>query len=88
MVGEDEVARIKVGDRVTGNDGGSLGVVREIHPHFLLAGQPDAPHSEREIPVHAILAVDAGEVRVSVTTESTTEVDENESFHRRGSSSS
>lgn len=75
------VRDIPVGTPVVGYDGKPLGTVREVYPHFLLVGQ-DGVHGDLEVPVHAIRGFANGTLEVSVTRESVTEVDDEESAHR------
>ena len=72
---------IPVGIEVIGFDGRPLGYVREAHPHYLLVGT-SSPHKDLEVPVHAVLGIENGKLRVHVTRESTTVVDDEESAHR------
>ena len=74
---------IPLGTPVRGFDGALLGYVRDIHPHFLRVGQ-EGQHADLEVPVHAIRGLEDGELRVSVTRESVTEVDNVETTHRLG----
>ena len=76
-----DVRRIPVGTPVIGYDGKSLGKVREVYPHFLLIGQ-EGVHGDLEVPVHAIRGFANGTLEVSVTRESATAVDDEESAHR------
>jgi hypothetical protein len=75
------VQAIPVGTPVVGYDGVSLGNVREVYPHYLLVGQ-DGVHGDLDIPVHAIRGFTDGVLEVSVTQESATPVDDEESAHR------
>jgi hypothetical protein len=74
---------IPVGTPVVGFDGRPLGFVREVYPHYLLVGQ-EGQHRDLEVPVHAIQGLVDGKLHVSVTRESVTEVDDEESAHRMG----
>ena len=76
-------SNIPIGIPVRGFDGGLLGYVREVHPHYLLVGQ-EGEHEDLNVPVHAIHGLEGGELRVSVTRESVTEVDDVETAHRLG----
>ncbi|HEX2282677.1 MAG TPA: hypothetical protein VHG52_13045 [Thermomicrobiales bacterium] len=74
---------IPVGTPVIGFNGALLGRVREIHPHYLLVGQ-EGEHADLEVPVHAILSFEEGQLQVSVNRDSVTEVDNVETAHRLG----
>ena len=67
-------ADIPVGITVIGFNGEVLGQVHEVQPHYLLVGQA-GQHEDLEVPVHAILGVEDGRLRVHVTRESSTQVD-------------
>jgi len=71
---------IPVGTPVIGYNGQRLGVVHEAHPHYILVGT-EGEHADLDIPVHAITGFEGGTLRVSVTRESATEVDEQETAH-------
>jgi hypothetical protein len=73
---------IAIGTPVVAADGTTLGRVREAHPHYLLVGQ-DGEHSDLEIPVHAIIDLEAGKLRVSINREAVTSVDDVETAHRQ-----
>lgn len=75
------VREIPAGTPVVGYDGARLGVVREAQPHFILVDRPDE-HTDLEVPVHAIVGFEDGVLRVSITRESATEVDAEETAHR------
>ncbi len=66
---------IPVGTPVRGFDGTLLGYVREAHPHYLVVGEGGEPE-DVQVPVHAILSFEGGELRVSVTPGAVTEVDD------------
>ena len=66
---------IPIGTPVIGFDGASLGRVRKVHPHSVLVGQ-EGHHEDLDVPVHAIVAVEEGTLRVSITCGSATEVDD------------
>ena len=68
---------IPLGTPVVGFDGSLLGQVHEVHPHYLLVGQEGdgGQHDDLEVPVHAIVAFDEGTLRVSVTREAVTKVE-------------
>lgn len=74
---------IPIGTSVRGYNGGLLGYVREVHPHYILVGQ-EGQHEDLNVPVHSIKGVSDGELHVSVTRESVTEVDDVETAHRMG----
>ncbi len=76
-------SEIPVGMPVTAFDGSPLGAVREVYPHYLLVGH-EGQHTDLEVPVHAILGVEDGALRVSVNREAVTEVDDEETAHRMG----
>ena len=73
-------ANIPVGMTVIGFNGEVLGQVHEEQPHYLLVGQ-EGQHIDLEVPVHAILGVEDGKLRVHVTRESSTQVDDVETAH-------
>jgi hypothetical protein len=66
-----------------GFNGALLGIVREVHPHYLLVGE-EGEHADLEVPVHAILGFSDGQLQVSVNRDSVTEVDDVETAHRLG----
>lgn len=76
-------SEIAIGTPVTGYDGALLGQVREVYPHFLLVGT-DGQHNDLEVPVHAIKGFAGGQLQVSITRESASEVDDVETAHRLG----
>ncbi len=61
--------------------GRPLGYVRESHPHYLLVGTSSA-HEDLEVPVQSILGIEDGKLRVHVTRDSSSPVDDEESAHR------
>lgn len=73
---------IPPGIRVIGNNGVELGRVREAYPHYVLVDRDDE-HESLEIPVHAIVGLEDGALRVSVNRESVSAVDEVETAHRQ-----
>lgn len=73
---------IPVGMEVVGYDGRLLGYVREAHEHYLLVGT-NSSHEDLEVPVQSIIGVEDGRLRVHVTGESSSPVDDEESAHRR-----
>jgi hypothetical protein len=75
------VRDILVGTPVVGFGGSLLGVVHEVHPHYLLVGQ-EGQHGDLEVPVHAIQGFSDGKLQVSVTRESASPVDDVETAHR------
>lgn len=77
------VRDIPIGTPVSAFDGTLLGRVREVYPHYILVDQEDQ-HNDLEVPVHAILGFDGGRLRVSITRDSATEVDDEETAHRIG----
>jgi hypothetical protein len=74
---------IPLGTPVVGFNGAELGYVREVYPHYILVGQ-DGEHTDLEVPVHAILRFEDGQLHVSVNRDSATEVDDVETIHRMG----
>ena len=68
------------GTRVLGAEGRLLGTVREAYPHYLLVDQADA-HDDLTIPAQAIVRFESGELHVSITHESASEVDHEETAH-------
>ena len=73
--------QIPVGIEVVGFDGRPLGYVREAHENYLLVGTA-SPHKDLEVPVQSIIGIEDGQLRVHVTGESTSPVDDEESAHR------
>ena len=73
--------QVPVGMEVVGFDGRPLGHVREAHEHYLLVGTSDI-HKDLEVPVQSILGIEDGKLRVHVTANSSTAVDDEESAHR------
>jgi hypothetical protein len=73
-------ASIPVGTPVIGYNGQVLGEVHEVHPHYILVGR-EGEHEDLDIPVHAIVAFENGSLRVSVTRDSATAVDDVETAH-------
>jgi hypothetical protein len=73
--------QIPLGIEVVGFDGRLLGYVREAHEHYLLVGT-DSTHKDLEVPVQSILGIEDGKLRVHVTGESSTPVDDEETAHR------
>ncbi len=55
--------------------------MREAHEHYLLVGTKSA-HKDLEVPVQSILGIEDGKLRVHVTGQSTTSVDDEETAHR------
>ena len=72
---------VPVGIEVIGFDGRRLGYVREAQEHFLLVGTDDV-HKDFEVPVQSILGIENGRLRVHITAESASPVDDEESAHR------
>jgi len=72
---------IPAGIEVIGYDGKSIGYVREAREHYLLVGT-DSIHKDLEVPVQSVLGFQNGKLRVHVTRESTSAVDDEESTHR------
>jgi hypothetical protein len=81
--GPGQLAQVRPGAEVIGADGKTLGQVREIQPHFLLVGRAGHAHEDRQVPVRSILRIEGGVVHVHVTAESVTELDDEETVHRR-----
>jgi hypothetical protein len=77
---------IPIGTPVVGFDGKLLGKVREVHPHYLLVAE-EGQHTDFEVPVHAIRGFVGGQLQVSVTHRSVSEVDDVETAHRQGEES-
>jgi hypothetical protein len=73
--------QIPLGIEVIGYDGRPLGYVREAHEHFILVGTGSA-HEDLEVPVQSVLGIENGKLRVHVTRESSSPVDDEESTHR------
>jgi hypothetical protein len=74
---------IPLGTQVIAFNGDVLGIVREIHPHYILVHQ-EGQHRDMDIPVHAIRGLEDGKLRVSVNRWAVTEVDDEETAHRLG----
>jgi hypothetical protein len=72
---------IPIGTPVVGHDGRSLGRVREVHPHYVLVGE-EGQHEDLDVPVHAIVGLEQGTLRVSITRASATAVDDVETAQR------
>lgn len=72
---------VPVGIEVIGFDGQPLGYVREAHRHYLLVGT-GSPHEDLEVPVQAVIGLEDGKLRVHVTRDSSTPVDDEESANR------
>lgn len=71
---------IPVGTPVIGFNGEPIGTVHEVHPHYLLVGNPDQ-HTDFEVPTQSIVEMTGDGVRVHVTRESSSLVDEQETAH-------
>lgn len=72
---------IPLGMEVIGFDGTPLGYVREAHEHYLLVGT-GSTHEDLEVPVQSVLGIEDGKLRVHVTRDSSSPVDDEESSHR------
>ena len=72
---------IPIGTPVVGYNGASLGRVREVHTHYILVGE-DGQHEDLDVPVHAIVGLEHGTLRVSITRASATPVDDVETAQR------
>jgi hypothetical protein len=73
-------ATIPVGTPVVDYNGQQLGRVHEVHAHYILVGREDE-HTDLDIPVHAITGFVSGVLHVSITANSATQVDEQETAH-------
>jgi hypothetical protein len=73
---------IPTGTPVRSANGRALGRVREAYAHYLLVEQ-EGEHEDLNVPVHSILRVEDGDVCASVTQESASPVDHEETVHRR-----
>jgi hypothetical protein len=73
--------QIPLGMEVIGYDGRPLGYVREAHEHYILVGTGSA-HEDLEVPVQSVLGIENGKLRVHVTRDSSSPVDDEESAHR------
>jgi hypothetical protein len=82
-VPEPDVSGVPDGATVVALDGSVLGTVREVHRHYLLVAEPDAPHFDFEVPVRAIGRFDGDRLFLKVNREALTEVDDSESARRR-----
>ena len=80
-----DTANIPIGTPVIGYNGEILGNVHEVHPHYIRVGE-EGRHADLDVPVHAIVGVEGGALRVSVTRESVTEVDDVETAHHQDGS--
>ena len=77
---EVDLPTIPVGTPVIGFNGEQIGTIHEVHPHYLLVGNP-GQHTDFKVPTQAILSVTGDGVRVHVTRESSSVVDEQETAH-------
>jgi len=76
-----DTSTISVGATGIGANGATIGVVREVYPHYLLVHE-DGQHGDFDVPVHAIVRIEDGTLYVSVNRESVTAVDDEETAHR------
>lgn len=77
------ISSIPLGTPVRGFNGTIIGVVRDVHAHFLLVGN-EGEHASLEVPVHSIIGFENGVLQVHVNRESATEVDDVETSHHLG----
>ena len=75
-----ELPEIAVGTPVIGFNGEPLGTVHEVFAHYLLVGT-EGEHTDLEVPTQSIIDFRDGAVRVHVTRESSSVVDEQETAH-------
>jgi hypothetical protein len=78
-----DTASIPIGTPVIAYNGDLLGKVRDVHPHFILVHQ-EGEHGDLEVPVHSIVGIEDGKLRVSVNRWAVNEVDDEETSHRLG----
>jgi hypothetical protein len=71
------------GTVVVAANGERLGVVREVHPHYLLVASDGAAHADLEVPPHAIGTYDGERLYLTVNREALSAVDDEESAARR-----
>jgi hypothetical protein len=71
------------GTVVIAENGERLGVVREVHPHYLLVAADGAPNTDLEVPPHAIGTYDGERLYLTVNREALSAVDDEESAARR-----
>lgn len=69
------VSQIPIGTPVIAFDGEELGKVREVYPNYILVGEEGEPE-DLQISVHAIVGVENGSLRVSVTRRAISQVDD------------
>ena len=69
------------GTPVVALNGDVLGVVREVHAHYVLIDQPDE-HLDLDLPVHAIERFDGNRLYIRLNREALTTVDHEETVHR------
>ncbi len=74
-------AAIPIGTPVAGHNGQPLGAVHEVHAHYILVGR-EGEHTDLNVPVHAITGFVSGVLHVSITADSASQVDEQETAHR------
>ena len=72
---------IPLGTRVIGFDGEVLGAVHEAFEHYLLV-RGDGEHDDFEVPISSITGRTGDAIQVSVTRQSATQVDDEETAHR------
>jgi hypothetical protein len=77
-----DTASIPIGTPVIAFNGDLLGEVRDVHPHFILVHQ-EGEHGDLEVPVHAIVGLEDGKLRVSVNRWAVNEVDDEETLHKQ-----
>jgi hypothetical protein len=73
-------AAIPVGTPVVDYNGQPLGTVHEVHAHYILVGR-EGEHQDLDVPVHAITGFVSGVLHVSITANSATPVNEQETAH-------
>lgn len=79
---EHQSGAIRVGAAVIAYDGSLLGEVREIHPHYLLVHR-GGEHDDLDVPMHAVIGVENGQIRTHVNRDSVTAVDDEETPRRQ-----
>lgn len=53
-----------------------MGTIRTVYPHFVLVSQDDNPHSDLEVPPHAIVSYDGERLHLSVNRRALSVVDD------------
>ena len=64
---------VPVGATVVAANGQPIGNVREVHPHYLVI-EREFSSADLDIPLHAVVGIEEGSVRLSVNLEALTEL--------------